>query len=214
MITHSPLNWWLGKFINNQYFSLARFGDGEWLCIQGKQGANSHGCNYTPELRQDLIDTLKDYRLMRGMQRILPRQLREVREFMKFREFVDTEIFGDLLAEGKLKPLFDILRKKHVVIVSSANKRQFPFYNHFIETPLTNTHLESERIIKECLAYRKPAVYLFCCGMAAGTLIHKLHGKIQNSYLIDFGHLLDPFIGDNSREYLKHIPQEIINQNL
>jgi hypothetical protein len=214
MITHYPLPWWIKRL--DSPTTLARFGDGEFLCIQGRGGENSHGCSYTPELKADLVSILeeKDTNFLKGMQRILPSQFREVRPMLKG-TWVDTELFGDLMAAGEMKPFFDLLRKRNVVIISSKEKRSFSFYEHFIETPRTNTHAERERIIEEVLKYGKPYAYLFACGMAAGPLVHRLHGKINGATLMDIGHILDPFCDEGaSREYLKNVPNEVISRNL
>lgn len=212
MITHYPIQWWVDRL--DTPLSLARFGDGEFLCIEGKQGGNSHGCAYTPELRADLIETLRDNRILKGMQRILPKQLHKVRPILQG-EWVDTEVFGEALAAGELKPFFDKLRTKKIVIVSSKNKDAFPISHDFIETPSTNTHAHKDRIVKEILEYPyNNSIFLLACGMAAGPIVSACHGKIPGASFIDIGHILDPFIGDPSREYLKHVPDEILQKNL
>lgn len=212
MITHHALPWWIEKF--QTPFSLARFGDGEFLCIEGREGRNSHGCDYTPALRKDLIEALKADELLKGMQRILPSQHARVRPLLTG-EWVDTELFADLLAQGELKPFFDMLRTREFVIVSSADKRNFPITpSHFIETPATNTHAVKDDIMAQVLKHRRPCIYLFACGLSAGTLVHALHGLIEGATLIDIGHILDPFCGDSSREYLKHVDTETLNKNL
>lgn len=216
MITHHPISWWVKKL--DEPFSLARFGDGEFLCIEGKQGRNSHGCSYTPELRADLISVLRDNRILKGMQRIEPRQLHKVRPLLQG-EWVDTEVFSEALAEGELKPFFDKLRgmDMDVVIVSSKEKDIFPIPHDFVETPKTNAHAEKNSIVNEVLihmaARSNPTVFLFACGMAAGTFVSALHGQ-GNHWFLDIGHILDPFIGDPSREYLKHVPQETLLKNV
>lgn len=212
MITHYPISWWVEKL--KTPFSLARFGDGEFLCVEGKQGGNSHGCAYTPELRADLIACMEDTRILKGMQRILPSQFRRIRPMIKG-EWVDTEVFGDALAAGELKPFFDELRKKKIVIVSSREKKIIDLpYVHFIETPRTNTHAEKGRIVDEILQYNNPFVYLFACGMAAGTIVHALNGKIPGASFIDIGHIFDPFVGESSRDYLAHVSMETIMKNI
>lgn len=224
MIRHYEIEWWVRKLKLNDYFSLARFGDGEFLCIEGRKGANSHGCKYTKELKTDLMSLIldPDTTLFKGMQRITTGQFRKIRPYLVGNWF-DTEVFGDAMAEGRFGPFFHALKGYHVIVVSSAEKRairdSLPFmYGHFIETPLTNTHAEKDWIVRQCLAYHandmRPKAFLFACGMAAGTIVHALHGRMKNTFLIDIGHVLDPFIGDNSREYLKHVPHETLMQNL
>lgn len=215
MITHYPISWWTEKL--HTPFSLARFGDGEFLCIEGKKGGNSHGCDYTPELKADLIAIMEDDTILKGMQRILPSQLRRIRPLIKG-EWVDTEIFGDALAMGELKPFIDVLKNKRLMIVSSKEKRAIPIpYVHFVETPRTNTHAEKNRIVEEILANLDVSgveIVLLACGMAAGTIVHELSKREKNVSFIDIGHIFDPFVGESSREYLKNVSIETINKNL
>lgn len=214
MITHHPISWWVDQLKENKYFSLARYGDGEFLCVFGRHGANSHGCRYTPELRDGLIKSL-DAPILHGQQRLTPDMHNMARLYTKNGEWVDTELFADELAVGGLKPFFDALREKDIVLISSAEKRASPIpYKHFIETPRTNTYNERERIINEVLGYGKPATYLFACGMAACPLVAELHGKLEDSFIIDIGHILDPFLGENSRFYLNDVSKEILLKNL
>lgn len=217
MIAHHPLSWWIKML--DEPFSLARFGDGEFLCMSGRKGGNSHGCAYTPALQQDLLAITNDMRkgLYKGMQRITPDQHAQVRPFLDNGEWVDTEIFADAIAEGKMKAFFDKLRTLRVVLVSSKEKRSvssiIPIHE-FIETPRTNTHAVKDEIVQHILSQGTRALYLFACGMAAGTLVHALHGKISGASFLDIGHIFDPFIGEASREYLLSIDPVILKRNI
>lgn len=216
MITHYPLKWWLEQL--KKPMALARFGDGEFLCIEGKQGGNSHGCAYTPQLKADLVAILEETstNFLKGMQRILPSQYARIRPLLTG-TWVDTELFSDLMALGEMRPFFEALRERRIVIVSSIEKQKQGIFPdaEYVVTPLTNAHADKERIVRECLELSQPGtVFLFACGMAAGTFVHALYGKAAGATLLDIGHILDPFIGDNSREYLKDVPPEILKQNL
>lgn len=218
MITHHPIAWWVERL--KTPFSLARFGDGEFLCLEGKEGGNSHGCAYTPQLKDDLASIIaeKDTNFLKGMQRILPSQLRRVRPMLEDGTWVDSEVFGDALANGELKPFFDALKGMRVMIVSSKEKHSAPIpYVHFVETPRTNTHAEKESILRAVslrLADGDIDVVLFACGMAAGTLVHALYRKYKKVSFIDIGHILDPFCGESSRDYLANVSRETLEKNL
>lgn len=219
-IRHYPIEWFVEKLKNKEYFSLAGFGDGEFLCIKGKKGGNSHGCDYTDALREDLIKTLNNERphFYKGMQRILPKMFADIRPMLNG-QWLDREVFGDELARGGLKPLFDQLKEMPIVIISSKEKFSQKIFDnvYYIETPRTNAHDDKERIVKEILGYGRPAVYLYACGMAAGTFVQAVHGKIAESWHIDIGHILDPFCDEKlslSRDYLQNIPTDIIQSNI
>lgn len=213
MIPHYPLSWWIERI--KTPISLARFGDGEFLCLEGKQGGNSHGCAYTPELRQDLQACAENESILHGLQRILPVQFAYLRPF--FEGWIDTEIFSDEFLDGNMKPFYDALRSLDLCIVSSIEKKELAekWGAKFIEAPRTNAHAESERILTDCTREYQPGMtFLFACGMASGTFVHKLHGKLVGASLIDIGHLLDPFCGELSREYMVSMPVENLNRNL
>lgn len=221
-VKHYPIEWYVEQLKKNEYFSLAGFGDGEFLCVQGKKGGNSHGCAYSPELREDLKAAMGDNHadFYKGMQRILPKQFREIRPLLTG-NWVDREILGDALARGALKPFFDAIWENYnVIIVSSKEKKSFPRPKDlFIETPRTNTHAEKEAIVKKILNTQiyGPKVFLYACGMAAAAIIHEVHGRVGHSFHLDIGHILDPFCDENlgiSRDYLQDIPRSLLDQNI
>lgn len=217
MITHYPISWWVEKL--KTPFSLARFGDGEFLCIEGKKGGNSHGCAYTHELREDLIACMKNPKILHGMQRILPSQFRRVRSLLEG-EWVDTEVFGDALAAGELKPFMDALRERNLMIVSSKEKREIPLpYVHFVETPRTNAHANKQWILADIILRLEKGdidTVLFACGMAAGTFVDTLSKMsfAKRVSFIDIGHIFDPFVGESSRDYLSKVSIETIMKNI
>lgn len=218
-IEKHDIAWWANE-IRTAPFSLARFGDGEFLCVAGRSGGNSHGCAYTSELKADLVSILEsnETNFLKGIQRIEPWQLEQMSPHMQVGRWVDTEIFADALAAGELKPLFDALRERPIMLVSSAEKRKaadFLPIKHFVETPRTNAHAEKYFILHQVMKYAGPgAVILFACGMAAGTFVHALHGKIPGATLIDIGHILDPFIGEASRDYLIGMDEDVLMRNI
>lgn len=222
-LTKLPLSHFVDKLKNKEYFTMSRYGDGEWLCIMGKKGGNSNGCAYTAMLRNDLIHSLmhKDPNFMYGMQRILPQQLLQADNYLREKgmrlDWFDSEMFADTLAEGGLFPLIEQLRKMRTVIIGNEewnwdNTLFTP--DLWIKVPRANAHFEKHRVIKEVMDYGKPAVYLFSCGMAACSFVSELHGKIPESFMLDIGHIWDPFCGLKSRDYLVHLNEDIIKQNL
>lgn len=210
------IDWYVDKFNKGETFSVARYGDGELMCMEGRQGGNSQGCQYTPELRQDLLKSLEP---KAGLIHLVSSTMliEDQKTFEKYKngEWGDTEVFPEALKSGELKKYFDAIRKYKIVIISSKEKRALPIpYDHFIETPYCNTYFEKQRIINEVLAYGEPAVYLFSCGISAGVITNELHGKIKGAWFIDFGHIVDAFIGVMSRGYLEELTHEQIFKNI
>ncbi len=74
------LQYYVDKLKNGEKFSLARYGDGEMLCMWGRQGQNSNGCRYSPELREALLYSMKykdDPSFIYGMQSDLEGKTKE-----------------------------------------------------------------------------------------------------------------------------------------
>lgn len=213
---HSIAHW--ARLVREVPFSLARFGDGEFLCIQGHSGGNSHGCAYTLELKQDLIDALeeRDKLFLKGMQRITRHQLLQIEPLLSG-SWVDSEIFADSLARGELMPLFRAIQEKRSVLVSSSGKEKILQYfpkMDFIEVPRTNAHAQKEQILEKCRAHKDAEIFLFACGMAAGAFVHALHKEMRGVTLFDIGHIFDPFCGEMSRDYLPGVDPVILRSNL
>lgn len=204
------------KLLRGEKFSIARYGDGELKCMNGHQGQNSQGCVYTPELRTDLLNSLshKDglYHLVSSTM-LIPDQLDFIKYMKPGVEWGDTEHFPWAFMKSELKIFFDALRQRQpLTIISSKEKRGVPIpYDRFIEVPRSNTHAEKARVIAEIGSGE--GVFLFSCGMAAGTIAYDLHDKLPGTF-IDFGHLLDPLVGEMSRGYLEEMTHRQIFENI
>lgn len=191
------LEYYVDKLKKGEKFSLIRFGDGEMYCMWGKQGENSNGCRYSSELREALLKsmTIKDPQFIYGMQRVLPRdRVRFEQEYPDI-EFHDSEIWGEAVAQGKLYPLIEQLKKMPVFLIGNetlkpvaemlgAFFKKVPPSNAFDKPyPFTTAH--------------SGMVFLFCAGMASNVWIAE-HWDKDNWY-IDVGHIWDPLVGIMSR---------------
>ena len=214
------LQYYVDKLKNGEKFSLARYGDGEMLCMWGKQGQNSNGCRYSPELREALLDSMKykdDPSFIYGMQRVLPKDKERFEKEYPDIEFYDTEIFSEAVANGELYPLIEQLRRMPTVII--GNKSIKPIKGllnsaEFIEVSSSNSYDERERIIGWIKDIGHNYTFLFSCGMAANAFISELHKELPHANLIDLGHIWDPFVGLMSRCDLEGKTKEDIEKNL
>lgn len=214
---HEPLSYYVDRLKSGKFFSMARYGDGELYCMWGKNGRNSNGCYYTPELRKDLLASLchnDDETFIYGLQRVLPQDRKRAETDYPVNWF-DSEIFGDALVEGKLYPLIAQLRLMKTVVIGHDGLQEVGrvfYYNEFISVPPSNAHEMKQSVIKTVQKIG-PAVYLFSCGMAANAFISELHG-MENTFLLDVGHIWDPFVGNLSRCNLEGLTKEQIERNL
>lgn len=192
-------------------FSLARYGDGELYCMWGKQGGNSNGCRYSPELRQSLLESM-DVDIIHGLQRVLPMDEVKVMRQYPHIEWDDTEILSEAVANGELYPLIEQLRKMKTVSIYKRDISSILPNNYSIIVPPFNSYDIKEKIIKQIMEH--PAdVYLFSCGMGANAIIGELHGKVDAT-LFDVGHIWDAFFDEMSRCDLEGKTKEDINKNL
>lgn len=207
MKTQEPLQYYVDKIKNGEKYSLARYGDGELLCLWGKKGGNSNGCAYTPELRVALLDSMSPRPgFIHGLQRVLPNDEAHAIEQWQNIKWHDTEIFSEAVVKNELGPLIEAVNEHPVTIIGNYSIREathtlFP-KRWFIEVPPTNAFTVKDQVIEKILwedrFTKEPKVYLFSCGMAANAMISELHGKV-NGWLIDVGHIWDPFAGSKSR---------------
>lgn len=225
---HKPLQFYVDKLKNNEPFSLVRFGDGELYCLWGRQGHNSNGCNYTPELRADLQKVIQNPKegVIYGLQRVLPGDQRKAELYGI--DWYDSEIFGDELVAGRLFPLIEQLQNRFTVIVGNESlaplqKGGFtalPVFGGraygFIEVEKSNSHIEKERVYRDIQTiknkYGDGIVFIFCCGMAGTVFPYELHDG--NNWYLDLGHIFDPFVGNMSRCNLEGLTKEDIERNL
>lgn len=206
------LQYYVDKLKKGEKFSLARYGDGEMYCMWGKQGQNSNGCRYSPELRQALLDSMKhkdDPSFIYGMQRVLPHDRERIEREYPDIDWHDTEIFSEAVANGELYPLIEQLRKMNVTIIWNSDISSVLPNSRLIKIPSSNAFDLRDEIISKI---DNSEVIIFCCGMAANALIGELHNRID-AFLLDLGHIFDPAIGLLSRCDLEDKSLEELQKN-
>ena len=141
-----------------------------------------------------------------GMQRVLPPDAEYMERFGPDIEWHDSEVFGEAAAKGELDNFIAEVNKHPVTVIGNysirdATLKLFP-NRWFIEIPPMNAMTDKQRVIDNILwedrFTKEPKVYLFSAGMAANVMVSELHGKV-NGWLLDVGHIWDPFAGSRSR---------------
>lgn len=212
------LQYYIQKLYTGTPFTFSRFGDGEWAAILGKKGENCDGHFYFPQLGERLRQTLIDkkeyiYALQNAARRSFGK---EIYSFVKKHSITvhwhHSDVFHYANREGKLFPLINQLRNKHVVVIGpdylrALDGRVFR-YRHFIDIPRKNCFLETQRIKAAINEYEKnvpiPKVYAFSASMATNVIIHELYSSLgRNNWLVDFGSLWDIYVDNDSRA--KHL---------
>lgn len=215
-----PAEFYLERIRENKPFTLARFGDGEVLCMQLAPHwlkENCDGSKFLPELVEPMRQIFRNqypyYHCLLDCSFDLNGEY-----FKKFIEetcpdmpFYDGEIwqhlsFSDRIVElttsiAPYNPVF--VGGKHLLEVQHMNgignieniitnsKDAFKQFNEIVETVL-ESHSEGSRF------------FAFSCGFASKPIIDTLFPYIgHDSFLIDFGSVFDPYCGILSRGGMK-----------
>lgn len=218
-----PYQWYLTQLREGRPFALARWSDGEWPCVLGRQGANTDQHPYSVELRRDLTDTLAEIRdrgapYLIGLQEMVVRNHplnEQVHDWMVAHKitipWVSGEVFHRASVRGKLRPLFEALAARSVILVGptrlGAMTTYFPIRQH-IEVPLINCHQDAARIIHAVqtaldtvAAGPADPVVTFSASMSTKYLIHEISKTHPQATLVDVGALFEPYVGVACRTY-------------
>ncbi len=208
MIVHNkPLDWYIDKIKNKEYFSQGMYGDGEWIAMFKERVGlgNAENTIYTPGLCRDLIDTLyfedKNY-LFSAPAGLDSKEVfgpDKIDRYLRMRkvnvEFYEKDMWDKAMKSGELQKFIDVLQEHHVVYVSNKALSKLNFIDHFIEIPYPNCYDQRERIKEEIMSHNIPGIYLFSCGLPAAIFVQDVHGKIPNSFFLDIGSIFDTFVG-------------------
>jgi len=193
------------KLRNNEPFKFSRWGDGEFGCMYGWEGANRDGNKYLPELRQDLIDIIhSEPNYYIGLQ---PGVMVDVgRGYVPdLREYILHTIFklrlnlviGDTLHYasefGYLHRLIDALKDRNVFMIGAEYFSKLPY--KIIVTEGANSYPDNDEIIQRAFEMQQgwnDPVFLVASAMNSNVIIDKLPNDVT---AIDIGSVFDPYLG-------------------
>lgn len=211
-ITSHPLQWYIDKLKNNEYFSIGMYGDGEWIGMfkERVNRANAEETIYTPELCKALEESMHFksdnfyFSTPEGLKNAQHTGIGENKmdEWLKYREldieFIEKDCWNYWATHSLLGPFIKQLREMNVCIISNKALRGLHFlgYDKFIEIGYPNCYTDGslDRAYEEAINYGKPGVYLIAAGLPATLLVQKLHNKIPNSWFLDLGSIWDAFV--------------------
>lgn len=231
------LRFYVDRLTNNQYFSFARYGNGEWGCILNLMTRTPTGSQRLdlPDLRIGLLSGIQGHRQDENYFLAMQSRtyLKRVRMLDQIEQLLslDTprakwhcgEVFHKASMRGHLYPLIEQLRKRRVIMVGphylkELNTKAFRCARCVVipsrDCFMRHTDILSN-ILKARAELRSPVVISFSAGPAAKVFIHWLHDEIgKNTFLIDFGSLWDPYVGKHTRRYHKRVTGEVLRRNL
>jgi len=214
----------LSRLENGDHFSWARYGDGEWNCILGKDPdkVNCDGHHYFPDLGEALKKILEAQRpYFLGMQRLAEEQNSGNPEFERLKslnKWGSSDILHHASIKGQLKPFFNVIKNYDVTIVGPEKLLMNldddvvgDFYPLEIpEIDCWKAHNKTLNGLTKSI-FRAPDghygdLVLYCASMMSEVLIDEMW-QIYGSDItqIDLGSVLDPYAGIQSRTYHKNL---------
>ncbi len=211
-------------------FAQANYGDGEWECLLGEQGSNVNGEVYTPELAEQLRETLLKHSGMWLGTNPSDRVRGRADDWVRGHDLQELPwIFKESLSEanvhGGLAPFLKACRSRNVILVGPEHLIDLP--NELIgarfRSVLVHPHdawRDVDRIVDQVLGHLEPCdLVLFAAGMASNLCIHMLMEDLvlenDQATLLDVGALFDPYVGVLSIKcYRKPEWPEMMERNL
>ena len=197
-------------------FKFARYGDGEFNCMQGRSGHNCDYHNYYPDLgRELLLSTISGAadRIYTGIQPLSLSQgvYKDLIGHLfsrRHHDLVNADVFHNASITGRLGEFMDIIlsRRDDVILVGNEHFEEMKAFNmskvrwiciHRVNCWL-NYH-DIRRKINQFDEERHDQIFLLCAGMMSEVIIHHF-AKSRNTF-IDMGSVLDPYCGVKSRKY-------------
>ncbi len=208
------------KLRNNEPFHLSRWGDGEFLCMLGKEGKNCDGHDYTPILSEELNRVWADIEECEPNQfhLVQPHALRTVEgieSFINGKHFDSSDLFVKASQKCELGKLFAALKDKYLILVAPKRFEDWELFqvSKHIVIPDKNCFSLYEDCIKHIeyahqLSYKqdKKQVTLYCSGMMTNVLISE---QPTDETHIDLGSVLEPYIGHSNRKYHTEIIEKL-----
>lgn len=183
-------------------FKFARYGDGEILCMTGKQGQNCDKHQYFPDMGLRLIQTINEEpSYMVGIQPLSVQGLPQAVEayFSHFKTLYNADVLHSASIDGLLEKFFNALKGRYIILVGPAHLADLFDCIHIV-IPSLNCWLTYPEI-KEQINFHlvDDAVVLFCASMMTEVLISDF--KERNCTMIDCGSVFDPYVNVKSRSY-------------
>lgn len=197
------------KLRKQEPFSFARYGDGEWNAIYGKQGCNCDGHEYFENLGVNLKYAVESQcginSIIMGLQplTIASQRIVDIHKDFPNINWVDADSIHNASIDGRMDQLFDALKDRNVILVGPQHLRQIAnWYMIFVKPVNCWLHYQTtlEDITSEINRTDKPVV-LLCASMMSEVLIDEIHGCFDDATCIDIGSAFDPYVGVKSRRY-------------
>jgi len=194
------------KIKNKTPFAFSRWGDGEFLTVNGSVGQNCDGNVYYKDLGDSLksiLNVRQEYYM--GIQTLIPDTVKEGKKYNQ--NWCDSDVFHKASMKGILNEFINVLKDTEVVYIGNEKLSKLSFINQFIEIPYNNVWLKKDLILSEIIDTfsENYKVYCLSAGMAANIFVDKLWKRDKTNTYIDVGSVFDPYVGRITRTYHKNL---------
>lgn len=199
-------------------FSFARYGDGEWSAILGREGKNCDSHEYFPDMGAALANVLRSKpKYYLGLQAHALRTMSDVVPWMQKNgldpdmDFVNADVWHYASIHGEFEKFFEALRMKSVLLVAPHEVLKLQIHNYWVEVPTVNCWQSVDAIMTGIDNYIEYVdIVLFCASMASNVMIDQLYDKYgKTKTLLDIGSVLMPYVGISNRSYHKKIIERL-----
>jgi hypothetical protein len=229
--------YFINKLKNDEYFSIARYNDGEWHCMRNREDrprnsiANCDKHRYFPELKQELLTAVtsednakhsedEKYFFQASLFYWKPSWYDDYINWGMKVKFLQNDYIREIMYDpDKWIPMINILNTKNVIMIAPKHIKLYKKkldYKEFIEIPYRQCYLEKDRVIKEMREYMNKydhIVFIFCASMMTNAIIDNLFLETKDKhFMLDFGSAIDTFI--DHRRVGRRIPRRIIGNGL
>lgn len=209
---------------NNTPISLARYNDGEWICMLKLEKNNLY--NIHKAKWDDKADIFVKNKLLPIIQskpeypigistEVLTRLnlINEIWPHINELSLFDGGVFARKSCDIELVKLFNLLKDKKVILLGPEHcqkmKKMFDFTH--IKTPnkIWNHYENIKSTLFNNLQKSENNIILYSCSFVAKVLIDEVYKQFPNNIQLDLGAVFEPYCGVDSRPWHKYITVEI-----
>tara|TARA_R110000868_G_C10819661_1_gene758537 strand:- start:52 stop:732 length:681 start_codon:yes stop_codon:yes gene_type:complete len=217
---------WINKIINNEPFTYAKYGDGEYLVSINRQGMN---CDYTPYTSKLSNAVIQSYKYLAPLQNsYIGRWFDDSVVYKYFENIIKPTwadycafIFGNKNEFINKLPLLKTIRnatQQKIYICNDANSAVAPLFkidNTIIVHPSNWFENDYDIILQQTRDYivnPDSIIIMTSAGMGAKPLLADLRKLYSNAILIDIGSGFDLFVYKKSRLYNMNLTKNEIDE--
>lgn len=212
------------EFVSNleekRGYSFARYGDGTFLGMQGKEGRNCDGSPIRKDQTDLLEKSIRDTNIAHGMGD-LALSVAHADLWLEAKgieiEWWDCNVMHTASIQGRLSPFIKLLKKRRTVLLGPWHVQQLKGIplQAFISVHPTHAFYELARLEKAAvrnIEKSRANTVLISAGTAAPILVSRLHRRFPEVNVVDTGSLWDPYVGILSRKVFRRLGYTGINK--